>query len=107
MFALDSLVRNAVQQAVNILSPESGVQIEAENLEFPPLLEDAATSSSAMPKNLQPEDAHNLLTSPVIHVRRPSASLTSNLDLHKSLLVVQNFVKNLAFQLDMRATESS
>jgi hypothetical protein len=85
MFALDSLIRNAVQQAVNVLSPENGVQMEADNgLEF--AFEDKPANVAISNNG---GHRHMLTASPVIPGEVGG--------LH---LVVQNFIKNVAFELE-------
>ena len=93
MFHLDSLIRNAVKQSVNILTPES-FDTEA-NLDFL----DADQSCSGGVKNVSSnEGSHNLLRdSPVI----PNIG-GSSIDLHKSLAIVQNFIRRLAYELESR-----
>ena len=107
MFHLDSLIRNAVKQSVDILAPESSPETEA-NLDFL----DVAPSSSAADqggastgvKNVSSnEGSHNLRDSPVI----PNIGGSSGLDLHKSLSIVQNFVRRLAFELENRTNGST
>jgi len=90
MFALDSLVRNAVQQSVNVLHPEiapapldSAIHLE------PYPFEDAPT-----PKIMT--------SSPVNSTPPPQAQ-----SLQKSLAVVQNFIKHLAFELEGASSGSS
>ena len=104
MFHLDSLIRNAVKQSVDILAPESSPETEA-NLDFL----DVAPSSSVADqggasngvKNVSSnEGSHNLRDSPVI----PNIGGSSGLDLHKSLSIVQNFVRRLAFELESRTS---
>lgn len=79
MFALDSLVRNAVKQSLNMLSPAEDIgapglmESTSDHLEFPfeePKM--CVTSSSPSPPQ----------------------------SLQKSLGLVQNFIKNLAFELE-------
>ena len=74
MFALDSIVRNTIQQGVNFLAPEVVVE-ESDWL---------------------PTEDHPNLNSPVTdhHVSG------SHLELEKSLMTLQNFIKRLAIELD-------
>ena len=96
MFHLDSLIRNAVKQSVDILAPENFEMAEA-NLDF--LDADQSCSVSVGVKHVSSnEGSHNLLRdSPVI----PNIG-GSTLDLHKSLAIVQNFIRRLAYELESR-----
>ena len=98
MFHLDSLIRNAVKQSVDILAPESSPETEA-NLDFLDVAPSDQVSASTGVKNVSSnEGSHNLRDSPVI----PNIGGSSGLDLHKSLSIVQNFVRRLAFELESR-----
>ena len=74
MFALDSIVRNTIQQGVNFLAPEVVVE-ESDWL---------------------PTEDHPNLNSPMTdhHVSG------RHLELEKSLMTLQNFIKRLAIELD-------
>ena len=98
MFHLDSLIRNAVKQSVDILAPESSPETEA-NLDFLDVAPtDQVTASTGVKNVSSNEGSHNLRDSPVI----PNIGGSSGLDLHKSLSIVQNFVRRLAFELESR-----
>ena len=104
MFHLDNLIRNAVKQSVDILAPESSPEAEA-NLDFLEAQAQVVEPSQTGVKNVSSnEGSHNLnmRESPVIP--NMGASMAASLDLHKSLSIVQNFVKKLALELDSRAS---
>ena len=86
MFALDDLIRSAVKISVNILNPE--FEAPFEDAKMP------RTSSTGIPTPI-------VAPSPVPPAAQPS------LDLQRSLSVVQNFVKRLAFELENSGTGSS
>ena len=102
MFHLDNLIRNAVKQSVDILAPESSPEAEA-NLDFLEAQAQVEPSQTGVKNVSSNEGSHNLnmRESPVIP--NMGASMAS-LDLHKSLSIVQNFVKKLALELESRAS---
>ena len=82
MFALDSLVRSAVQQTLNLLSPDNGanlIESASDHLEF---------SFEEGKIVVEPESAVITPTPPQVQ------------SLQKSLAVVQNFIKHLALELE-------
>ena len=102
MFHLDNLIRNAVKQSVDILAPESSPEAEA-NLDFLEAQAQVEPSQTGVKNVGSNEDSHNLnmRESPVMP--NIGASMAS-LDLHKSLSIVQNFVKKLALELESLAS---
>ena len=102
MFHLDNLIRNAVKQSVDILAPESSPEAEA-NLDFLEAQAQVEPSQTGVKNVGSNEGSHNLnmRESPVMP--NIGASMAS-LDLHKSLSIVQNFVKKLALELESLAS---
>jgi mitogen-activated protein kinase kinase kinase 5 len=93
MFAMDSIIRNAVLQSVNFLHPE--------NAQPPPPL-DAAVHLEPYPFEDQSATPKIMASSPVNSTPPPQAQ-----SLQKSLAVVQNFIKHLAFELEGQTSSGS